>query len=239
MPKTVSLLLILLIFCEIKLLGESFDQQNRKEKIRISVSGGLGYLIGNTKSAEQALINIGNEKGAVSKYYNRLKTGWQGGTTLHYLMQNGWGAGIEYLFFTTKSQMMGSIDSGNSFLYGSIREKIYTNFLGPSLFYCQKSPGEKYLLYSSLSFGWVFYRDEVNLVAAPALITGNAPGLLSRIGIEAPLIRSVSADLNISGFYSALNKYSLNDGQTKTTVSPGTKENLSRINLSAGIKYVF
>jgi hypothetical protein len=239
MPKTVSVIIILLIFCEIRLFGESFDQQDRKEKIRISVNGGLGYLIGNTKSAEQALIDIGNEKSAVNKYYNQLKTGWQGGTSLHYLLQNGWGAGIEYLLYTTKSQMMGSFDAGNSILYGSIREKIYTNFLGPSLFYTQKSPGEKVHLYSSLSFGWVFYRDEVNPVAAPALITGNAPGLLSRIGIEAPLIRSVSADLNISGFYSVLNKYNLNDGQNKATVTPDTKENLSRINFSAGVKYVF
>lgn len=209
----------------------------KDSKFVIAINGGLGYLIGATRHVTEELINLGKDQTEVDNYYRKLKAGEQAGVSFHYLFNENLGLGLDYRIFATRSKMMGSFYSqDNTVFYGPISEKIYTNFVGPSIYYQDKMRAKRWNFLSSVAVGIAFYRDEIKLVVAPALITATSPAVHYGLGFEYSLYRNISAGINISGFFAELKKFKVNDGQTKTDVNLGQeKEKLSRINLSIGI----
>lgn len=218
---------------------ENGSQKVFSPKFRIAIDGGFGYLTGNTQTSETSLIEMGNEKDRVEKYYKNLKIGTQAAFSLHYLLKENFGFGLDYHLFSNRSQMTGTVSDQTSTYYGVISERIYTNFIGPS-FFMHHSYNSKINLYTSIALGWTFYRDELHFIVAPALIKGGAPGMHCNLGFEIPLFKHISAGIEISGFYAELKKFTLSDGQTTTDLDlKDQKENLTRLNLSTGIHYSF
>ncbi len=214
---------------------------SRESRFRIEFDGGLGYLIGDSKPATEQLVNSGLDEAEVNRYYKKLKLGMQAGASVHYMTGKNLGIGLDYRIFSNRSKMMGYLYSqDNTTFYGPISEKIYTNFVGPSLYYQDKMRAKRWTFISSVAVGMAFYRDELNLVVAPALITASSPAVHYGLGFEYSLYGKLSAALHVSGFYAELKKIKVNDGQTKTDIDLGkASENLSRVNLSAGIHYRF
>ncbi|MFY9151519.1 MAG: hypothetical protein WAO52_05865 [Prolixibacteraceae bacterium] len=210
-------------------------------KFRFAIDGGPGYLLGNTKTAKETLASYGISKTEIDKYYKDLKLGEQFGVSAHYLVNDKYGLGLDYRIFTTKSNTMGFIDSPDTYstFYGPLSEKIYTNFAGISYFSQQKLQNERWNIYSSVALGWAFYHNESNLIVSPVLLEGNSFATNYNLGIEYRLSKHIALGAGLECFYSVLHKFQLNNGQTTTEIklNKEQRENLSRLNLTAGIHF--
>jgi len=211
-------------------------------KFRISVDGGFGYLIANTKAAKAQMKNYEITDQEADRYYREIKLGEQAGASIHYLVNPDFGLGLDYNIFTTKSEVMGFLTTGDGYskYYGPFKEKIYTSFLGASFFQNQKIR-ENCNLYGKLSVGLAFYRNESMMIIVPALITGMAPAIRGEYGISYSINPSVSVNTGISYLFSTLRKIEVNDGTSTTEVKleGDMKENLSRLSISAGVQFHF
>lgn len=211
-------------------------------KFHISVNGGLGYLIGDMKTSKSQMKDMGVSDLEVDRYYDNFKGGNQAGIAIHYMIFPYTGIGLDYNIFTTNSQMMLLLlsNDNSSYFYGKFSEKIYTNYLGLSL-QPNQVLSDKLNLYEMLSLGMAFYRNESQAIFAPALITGNALAVKGKTGISYQLYKHLSLNLGVSYFISSLKKIKLTDGKEtlEMELPDDSKENLSRLNLSAGVQINF
>lgn len=237
-------LLLLILFPEI-LIAQTPEKDDvkflEKRKFLISFEGGITYQTGDSKPATESLVSSGLEQTTVDNYFKKLKKGQFAGASVHYLISDNWGIGVAYRIFSNRSKMMGYAYSQDyTAFYGPVSEKTYINFIGPSFYYNDKMRAKRWTFLSTFAAGMALYRDEMNLVIAPALITGFSPAIHFGLGFEYSLYKNISAAVDLSGFFASLQKFKLNDGQTKTEIDLGDqKENLTRINLSTGIHYRF
>lgn len=212
------------------------------QKFRISIDGGLGYLIASTGTAKEQMRNYGIPDQEADRYYRELKLGEQAGGSVHYMINQTMGLGFDYNLFTTGSSVMGYLDTGDGWTkyYGPFNEKIYTSFVGVSAFQSQKL-SERWDLYGKFSVGMVFYRNEARIIVAPAMITGNAPAIRGESGISYSLTRHVSVNAGLSYLFSSLRKIELSNGANTSEVEleGDMKENLSRLSLSTGVQFHF
>lgn len=211
-------------------------------KFHIAINGGLGYLVGDMKTSKSQMKEMGVSNEEANRYYDDFKGGRQAGIAMHYMLFPYTGIGLDYNIFTTNSQMMLLLLSNDNrnYLYGKFSEKIYTNYLGLSL-QPNQVLSDKLNLYEILSMGMAFYRNESQVIFAPALITGNAMAVKGESGISYQLQKHLSLNLGVSYFISTLKKIKLKNG-TETVemeLPEDSKENLSRLNLSAGIQFNF
>ena len=217
-------------------------EAKHQTKFRFSIDGGFGYLIASTKAAKTQMKSYEIPDQEADRYYREIKFGEQAGASMHYLINPGVGLGLDYNIFTTKSEVMGFLTTGDGWTkyYGPFKEKIYTSFLGVSFFQNQRL-NEKWNFYGKLSAGLAFYRNESMMIIVPALITGNAPAIRGEYGIAYSINRHISVNAGISYLFSALRKITVNDGTSTTEVKleGDMKENLSRLSVSTGVQFHF
>jgi len=214
------------------------------KKVRFSLSGGAGYLIGSTQNAEDQMVSQGFAFDQAESYYNDMKLGISANADFYLLITPNYGAGIKYKFFYNSSSTEGFIDpqDGVHLYYTTYREKIYVNFVGASLFYQQFIGSQKSLeLNSALSLGLTTYRDEAEYLRGYYLLTGKNVGADFSIGLEYFITSGISLGADLSAFYSSIRKVKITDGTSTSTIELEKEnyENLSRIDLSAGIRIYF
>jgi len=214
------------------------------KKVRFSLSGGAGYRIGSTQNAEDQMVSQGFAFDQAESYYNDMKLGISANADFYLLITPNYGAGIKYKFFYNSSSTEGFIDpqDGVHLYYTTYREKIYVNFVGASLFYQQFIGSQKSLeLNSALSLGLTTYRDEAEYLRGYYLLTGKNVGADFSIGLEYFITSGISLGADLSAFYSSIRKVKITDGTSTSTIELEKEnyENLSRIDLSAGIRIYF
>jgi len=218
------------------------DETKHQSKFRVSIDGGFGYLIASTKAARAQMKSYEIPDEEADRYYREIVLGEQAGASIHYLVNPDVGFGLDYNIFTTKGEVLGYVTSGGEWakFYGPFKEKIYTSFLGASVFQNQKI-NEKWNFYGKLSFGVAFYRNESMMIILPALITGNAAALRGELGLSYSINRRFSVNAGISYLFSTLRKIQINDGTNTTEVKleGDMKENLSRLSVSTGVQFHF
>jgi hypothetical protein len=211
-------------------------------RFRISIDGGLGYLIGSTKTAKAQMKNYGISELEADRYYREIKLGEQAGASVYYLLNPKFGLGLDYSFFTTNSSVLGYLDPGDGWTryYGKFSEKIYTNFVGVSYFQDRKI-NEKWHYYGKLSVGVAFYRNEAHIIVLPTLLIDTAPAIQGESGFSYSLSKHISIGLSISDFFSSLRKIKVNNGTNTNEVKleGDMKENLSRLSVSTGLQFHF
>jgi hypothetical protein len=218
----------------------SFNSES-KSRFCISINGGFGYLIASTKLAKAQMKSYGISDSDADSYFSEFKMGEQAGASLYYMINPTFGIGLDYNIFTTKGQVLGTINPGEGYsYYGLFSDKVYTNFVGASYFQIMKLKS-KWSLYDQFSIGIAFYRDEAQVIIAPLLYTGKAPAIRGESGISYSLTRRISANIGLSYLFSVLNKIEVNDGNTTTKVKldKDSRENLSRLGLTTGLKFNF
>jgi hypothetical protein len=214
------------------------------KKVRFGLSGGAGFLIGSTQNAEDQMISQGFTPDQAKSYYNDMKLGISANADFYLLIPPDYGAGIKYKFFYNSSRTEGFVDpqDGVHLYYTTYSEKIYVNFAGVSFFYQQFIGSKKsFLLNSALSLGLTAYRNEAEYLQGYYLLTGKNAGADLNIGLEYFLTGRVSLGADLSAFYSSIRKVKITDGINTSTIELEKEnyENLSRIDLSAGIRIYF
>jgi hypothetical protein len=209
------------------------------ERLRIGISGGLGYLLSSSKKAENEMTGMGFEAEKVKSYYNDLRVGRYANADLTWLFSVKYGVGIKYKFFDTSGKTDGFVDPQESvnLYYTTFSEHIYVNYIAGA-FYFQEYFGRRksFKLNSGISLGLVKYRDEVKYLYN-YLMTGESFGMDVALGVEYSLNKHFSFRADLSDFTSTITKMKVSDGTTIQTIKleKDNYENISRLNFSIGI----
>ena len=211
------------------------------KKIRFGINGGAGYLLGSTGEAKESMLNTGISFEQAESYYNDLKTGFYAGADLTYMINKKYGIGIKYKFFDTSARIEDLIDphDGENLIYATYSEQIYVNYFGPTLLYNQYLGRKKSLKATSVfSLGLSAYRNEAEYLKNYILLTGNGLGTECTVGLEYLITPNFSVGADISAYFSAIRKMKISDGTSTTKVNLGKEnsENISRLDLSIGIR---
>ena len=214
------------------------------KRITLGLNGGYGYLLGSTTNAINSMTSVGFTRDQAESYYNDLKSGFNFAGELYYTLSSSYSIGLTDKFFTNSASATNALEDPNfmTIVYYSSSEKIYVNYTGLAVSFNQPFGKRARLrLNSSLSFGVTNYRDEAFYTNTYALITGICPGTDLNVGIEYRINDLVSLNAGVSSYISYLKKVKVTDGAstTKITLEKGNAENLSRLDLSAGIRFYF
>lgn len=216
-------------------------QEKASSKLRLSVSGGAGFLMASSKNAEQSMVSAGFTTQQAKSYYRDLKSGYGGSADLMYLTNNKYGFGLKYKYFNTSSGCEGFFDpqDGITMLYGTFRENIHVNFFAISALLWKFAGNDRLAINASYSLGLVTYRNEAKYVNNFLLLEGNNAGIDLGLETEYKVHKNISVIVDASAFYSSLRKMKISDGTSSATLKLGKDEheNLSRIDISLGIIY--
>lgn len=207
-------------------------------RMRVSLSGGMGYLTATGKSQLDGVVN----QDVMDKATKNLRIAKQLNGDI-YLLNSGWGFGVKYLFQKTSAEAKDLIVNepyGNHYLVGDIAERNYVNFVGPSLLgYTRLGANNNIYLVSSLSFGYAMLRGEGSLFNHNILITGGNMAMNSEIGVDYLFHRNWGVGANLGFLLSSFNKVKVTDGiETKVqNLEKDARINLSNIYLSLGLRY--
>ena len=241
-----TLLLIMLFPFSLLHSQTETKSENDYQKWRVGISGGMSYMIGNTKEAKEVMTDMGISSKLADDYYGDLKLGMMAGVDFQYFFKPKFGLGIKYLFYSNSAKTSENVSlalngDGVSLFHGPVEEQVYVNYVGPT-FSTREFLGnqKKWSMTSLLSIGYVHYRDEGVIVGVPLLQTGNTFGWHGAIGIEHNLSKNVALGLELSYMYAFLSKVKLSDGTSTQTIDLGDKkENLSRLDLGLNLKFYF
>ncbi len=235
--KTRLIFLFLFVCCLIH------AQENKNtEKWRFSLSGGLGYLLGSTGDAKKEMQDVIVDPGVIDDYYSDLKLGTQASADIHYFFYQNLAAGLTYSFFRTSARQNDVVfdpHDGVHHIVGNISETAFVNYIAPSLMAREFfGSDKKWALTSNFSVGYAFYRNEGSLLNQNLLMTGGNVAIQAGIGIEYSLSKNIAIGLDANAFYASLGEVKLNNGyQTITQDLKDQRENLSRLNVSLGIRF--
>lgn len=211
-------------------------------RIRFNVSGGPAFLIGNTKGAKENLANLGISHSSSDSYYNKLLSGYSANGNVYYRISKDYWMGIMYQGFYTNSSMKTEFlmyDPSHNF-YGEMSEKFFVNYPGLSLYSSSLIGKSKQLsLHTSYSAGPVFYRNEGQILTQQLLITGITAGQSFSLGTEYFITRRMSLNLSGNLFLARMKVLTIKTTQStqKYELEKEQYENLSRVDLSAGIVF--
>lgn len=234
------LFLLLFLLCVSGNCPAQTGQTETREKWRIGVAAGPGYLYASSKKAEDELVNNGIDRSKAKSYYRKYKWGWQGNTDVHYLINAYLGVGAKYAFFSSSARLndvfWGNYNGdGLHLFWGDIKEQLYVNYVGPSVFaQAFADRNNRWKTTALVSFGYTDYRTEAYIMNVPMLMTGHTFGAYSEIGMEYHLSKYMAIGVNLTSFASAFKKLTVKTAESTQTVklSREERENVSRLDLS-------
>ena len=214
------------------------------KRITLGLYGGYGYLLGSTSKAINSMTSAGFTREQAETYYSDLKSGFYIAGELYYALNSNYSIGMTDKFFMNSATATNAFEDPDimTITYYSSSERIYVNYAGFAVsFNHHYGKRDRLRLNSSLSLGITNYRDEIIYTNTFALITGMCPGTDLNIGMEYKINDLVSLNAGIASYISYLKKVNVTDGtnSTKVTLEKGNAENLSRLDLSAGIRFYF
>jgi hypothetical protein len=215
------------------------------ERLQLGISGGPGFLFASSEKAEIYMESMGLDPGLIETYYSDLKSGINVNADISFMVTPKYGAGFKYRFLITSAIIEGFFDPGEgaNLFYSTYEEQIYVNYFGPMFAYRQ-SIGNKNLFKLNLncSIGLATYRNEVGCLSNYLLLTAKDFGMEASVGMEFLINRKISITADLSAFYATFSKMKASDGSSTTTLELEKEnyEDLSRLDLSLGIRfYIF
>ncbi|WP_159519429.1 hypothetical protein [Sunxiuqinia indica] len=211
---------------------------------RVAASGGLGYLLGDTDPGRESFRMQGLRQAEIDDYFDQILWGWQSSASVHYFLQQDLAVGLQYRFFKSTADVWATFDpqDGVNLYHGPLKETMYVNFVGPSLYTEYSLSRNHQLRFSgSIAMGIAFYRDEATLLETNVLMTGKAFGGFSELGLEYFMAPRLSVGISLSTFLSSLGKLKYDNGTSSGTYKLEDEEiqSIASFDLSAGLRYYF
>lgn len=227
-------------------LSLSAQTARNTPRLRVSASGGLGYLIASGQGETQGIINTE----VINKANENLRRATHLNGDVHYLFSPGWGIGAKYLFQKTSGYAEGVITNYMEVVTDYLQyphytvtdfsEKDYINYVGLSL--GGLSPignGDNFYLSSSISIGHAWLRSELSMLYQNMLITGGNVAMNAEVGFDYLFHPNLGVGLTLGTFVAYFNKIKVTDGTNtqEQKLDKDTRYNASNIHLSAGLRY--
>ena len=217
--------------------------ENNDKRWRIALTGGMGYRVASSKDSKQLFTQQGFDKSQVDSYFKGIKWGPKASAQVHYLFKENYGIGIDYQFHYGSGSMNGIIDpqDGVTLYYGELKDKIFTNYIGLSLYEEIWVKPEVWNFYAQASFGITYFRQENETFYSPVLITGKAPGINAEAGLDYFITPRIAVGANLNCFLSTISKIKVDDGTSTTEIKLEDKqrEGLSRLDAGVGLRFYF
>lgn len=230
--RTITSLLLILFLIQLSFAQSPEEPSENTQQFRIAVQGGYGYRIAPlSKDIPPDLVN----------YSKNLKSGYSVGLDAAYFVKPNWGLGLKYSQFGTE-QSIGNVnisfDDGSS-AYGTMADKISIIFVGPSYISQYSLNNPDHTFFGGISLGYMGYRDEALLVDRTFELTGATFGGAVDLGYDYSLSKYITIGAQASLTGGSLTEYTLNDGSSKSSIEleEGSHENLSRLDISAGVRF--
>jgi hypothetical protein len=213
------------------------------ERWRLNVSGGLGFLLGNTEKAEKSLTDQGVPAEDAKNYYNDLVLGYAGTASVHYRVSGYYWIGAQYMGFYSNANMLTYYNDGGMYtFYGNMGERYFVNFTGLSLGSSSWLGRKKHwAFHSAFSVGPAFYRNETEVMLQQVLFKGITLGQNLSLGMEYFITPKISISADASVFRATMKEVEIatEGGTQKVELEKESYENLSRADLTAGFVFYF
>ena len=210
-------------------------------RLRVAVNGGMGLLLGDTKTAEESLVSQGVSMDNAKKYYKGLKTGIHGKASVYYHAFGEYSFGLVYKGFYSSTEIMTSLQMDDlNMYYGKLGERYFVNFAGASFFGAERYGKNKQIgLNSAFSVGPAFYRDEVEMYNQEILVQGTTLGMDISLGVEYFIKPDISLNFETSVFSGKVKKMTVttSDSSQDMELDKDNWENLGRIDVAVGLVY--
>lgn len=238
MKQIFTLIALLLIFqCSMgqtspSLVSAENATENPHQKIRFAVQGGYGYRLAPLAD---------DTPPALQEYSNNLKSGFSLALDAAYFLKPTWGLGLKYSRFGSE-ESMGNMqvtypDGGS--VQGTISDEISIHFIGPSYIseYAFRNP--KHSMYGAISLGYLSYLDRAGMAQQVLEVKGATFGAALDLGYDYTVSKNITLGAQASLTGGSLNKFQVKDGihERTVTLEEGSQENLSRLDLTAGVKF--
>jgi hypothetical protein len=216
----------ILLFTLLLLTGYGIQAQSDYSKVRLALNGGWGYRTARTAP------NLPSE---LKSIINGLRSGVNYGADVMVYFSKNLGAGVKYTGFNS------SETAANGMGYNGFQKaNTSTNFIAGTFggrVYNKKQTGA---LHIALSLGYLGYKDEYVFNSQQLKTTGGTFGAGWDLGYDIRLTDKIWIGAQFSLISGVLHSYTQDNGITRERVTPApeNRENLGRIDLSAGIRFI-
>lgn len=225
--------LLLLLFIVQSSFGQSPIETGKPAKeFRFAMQGGYSYRIAPLAPDTPHIMK---------DYVNDLKSGYSFGLDAAYFIQPAHGFGLKYSRFSTKAAMPNMevtfVDGSSSI--GTISDAISINFVGPSYLSKYELLNPAHVFFGGLSIGYLGYRDNALMASRVLEIKGATLGAALDLGYDYSISKYITLGAQASLTGGALTKFTYDYGYRRETVelAEQNQENLSRLDLSAGVRF--
>lgn len=189
-------------------------------KLALRVRGGWSYRTGRLPSGVPS---------ETREHLKGLRSGYHIGADLAYYFSETTGTGLKY-----------SLSRFQDSSYGSIDDDITLQYIGPAMYGRLISASRNFHFTYDLSVGYLHYQDEARH-GEPITYSGAALGFSTGIGVDFRISKQFFLGFEPSWNTGILNKVKINGDQQTITVKleDDERENLSRLDLSARVKWNF
>lgn len=225
------------------LVGISFSLsaqvENKIPRLRISTSGGLGYLTATGDAKVDGVIS----KEKLDQLENSLHWATHLNGDVHYFFRSGLGIGVKYIFHKSSGEALDVVIDpfdAHHYVVADLWEKDYINYTGLSLGGISSiGTSNKLFLNSSLSAGYMWVRGELSVLYQNVLLTGSNIAMNGEIGLDYLVHPNLGIGVNMGAFWGYVNKVKLNNGfsTTEQKLDKESRYNASNINLTVGLRY--
>jgi hypothetical protein len=201
-------------------------------RVRLAAQGGWSYQIAKSPEGMPSWLE---------EYVKDLKSGYNLGADFSYFINEGIGLGFKYNYYKSNNHMDDvyiEYDDG-TMDYGIMEDNIAINFYGPGFYTRSLSANHNSALIAAISLGYLSYKNEAVLINESFTMEGSSFGMVLDLGYDIGISDDMAIGLQLSFTLGTLSKLEVDYGSHTETIEldPDNYENLSRIDLSIGLRF--
>jgi len=211
---------------------EKLENYKDYPRIRIALSGGLSFMTG--KVSDDVPSDFRD-------YVQELKSGNNIGGEVTFFITETIGFGARYNLFSSSHQLdrIYIEDADGNVTYGKMSDDLKIKFIAPSFTVRLLNYNKKNAFLFSAAIGYIDYVND-KVIIESFKMTGNTVGFGLDIGYDIGLSENLALGLQVSLITGALSEYTFDYGSSQQTfkLPAGSYENVSRFDLSIGLRFI-
>ena len=202
---------------------------NLYPRFRVAFNSGWGYMTGRLDS-----YNLIDSK--TKNYFKKLKHGFNYDLDFSYSFSEDFGMGIIYSVFFTKNKSENiKIFVDNDYKnVEKLKNNIRTDFIGIFINSKKLSANKKHIFSGGLGIGYLGYVNKGVYDFQDSIIKGNTVAVCGNIMYDIAVYKSLFVGFQLSYLFGMLPQGRINNSPQILNLN----ENLSRMNLSIGLRFI-